>query len=72
MDVEVLRAKAEQAIRMLTVKVSELDNQKQLILAEICRLQGEVRAYNKMMEPEDTTEGDRQGKNADKEKAVKL
>jgi len=59
MEIEVLKAKAEQSIRVLSVKVNELDNQKQRISSEILRLQGENRAYDKMAEAESISEDDR-------------
>jgi len=59
MDIEVLKTKAEQSIRVLSVKVNELDNQKQRISSEILRLQGENRAYDKMAEAESISEDDR-------------
>jgi len=71
MDIEVLKTKAEQSIRVLSVKVNELDNQKQRMLSEILRLQGETRAYDKMTEAESPSEGDRPPKNVEKEEETK-
>ena len=66
MELTELKSKAEGIIQGLALRLGELEKQEQAIKAEICRYQGEVRAYNKMMEPKDDKEEDRPAKNAER------
>ena len=68
MEAKELVEKAQRNLAMLTGKMQGIDQQRQQILSEICRYQGEVRVLTSVMEPKEDKEGDRPAEGVEKAK----